>query len=171
VSNVLLLVIGKVILLMILGLTWAAVDRPEPPRVNPFGDPAWPPRVQTGGAAEEPGPVPRPAGLIEGPVPWDPAELTGYALRRVGEGPALEFRFTGPGAAETTVGGSAAFVGPVPGRWWVDDLGALNLTGPNGNRALVLSRVRAAGDRFEVIRDGLRETYVREKLARATDRP
>lgn len=128
-------------------------------------------------AARDAGPPPTAVGAgrwtadCASPVPWDPAELTGYALRLADGRTTVEFRFTGPETVVTSLDGPAGTVRRMEGSWWVDAVGALTVSGPDGRREFVLAKVAAVRDRYEVKRDGRQETYAREKLAGAADRP
>jgi uncharacterized protein (TIGR02996 family) len=117
-------------------------------------------------AITPPGPVQLPAAWVREPavpvppaaVAWDRAEVAGHTFREAGGGKWLAFRADG-----TATAGAAPSAAGTQASWWVDASGALELTAWPGGQPSRLHKLRADGDRYEVVRDGRPEAYVRQR--------
>lgn len=92
---------------------------------------------------------------------WTRAEVDGYWFRQEGDRPARVFDFRADGTVsmvESPPGGISMFR---DGRWTVDDLGVLEVTGLGTDRPIRLVKTGVTGNRYEVSRSRVAEVYIR----------
>jgi uncharacterized protein (TIGR02996 family) len=97
---------------------------------------------------------------------WDPFEVVGQTLRLEDDSAVLAFTFAADGSVVYRVGRKGGILLPARGRWQIDERGALDITGPDGKPAYLLTKEYTDGHRYQVTRGGRSEVFVRERPAR-----